>query len=161
MGAIFWDEGKDREAANHYLQALALGPETSSLWLSLSYCYIEEGIQNKAKDAFRRGLAAAGKALAQDPRSGREHAAQAYFEAKLGDAGRAEADIAQALQFSRDDDTIQLAVLTYETIQRRDIAMSLLENSPFTAGELSRYPGLDELRRQPGFKKLLSLNHVP
>lgn len=160
LGAIFWDEKNDREAVERYLKALALGPQTSSLWLSLSFCYTEEGLQSKARDAFRRGLAASGKALAQDPRSGREHAMQAYFEAKLNDLARAETDADEALKLSQDDYTIQFAVLTYEAIGHRVTALSLLDGSPVTASEMSRYPGLEELRKDPRYTKLLDVKHI-
>jgi tetratricopeptide (TPR) repeat protein len=160
LGAVLWDEKKDREATDHYLKALAIGPETSSLWRSLSFCYTTQGLQSKASDAFRRGAVASGKALAEDPRKGSEHATLAYFEAKLHDVSRAEAEVGEALQLSRDDFTIQLAVLTYESIGRRDIALSLLEGSPSAAAELSKYPGLEKFREEPRYRKLLDSHQI-
>lgn len=160
LGAIFWDQRKDREAVQRYLKASALGTETSSLWLSLSFYYLEQGLGGKARDAFRRGLSASGKALAQNPRNGREHATQAYFEARLHDFDRAETDTGEALKFSQDDETIQFAVLTYELIGRREAALNLLEGSPSIVAEMDRYPGLENLRQDPRYIKLLSSNHV-
>ena len=160
LGAVFWDRRQDPEAVAHYLRALELGPETSSLWLSLSFCYVEEGIHGKAKDAFQNGLAASGKALAQDPRSGMEHATQAYFEAMLRDSARAETDVAEALKLSQDDRTIQLAVLTYVALERPGPALKLVEAFPAVTDELSRYPWLDALRNDPRFIKVLKSNHA-
>ncbi len=141
LGAVFWEQKRDKKAVECYLKAFALGRETSSLWLSVSFYYLERGFVRKAQNAFRRGLSASGKALAGDPRSGREHATQAYFEARLHELDRAESDADEALKFSQDDETIQLAVLTYEFIGRREAALSLLEGSP-SVNEL-RIPKLD------------------
>ncbi len=160
LGAVFWDQQKDREASDHFLKALASGPETSSLWRILGFCYIRQGLPSKASDAFRRGIAASGKALAEDPRKGSEHAALAYFEAKLHHVSRAEAEVGEALQLSRDDFTIQLAVLTYETIGRRDVALGLLETSPPAAAEMSKYPGLEKFREDPRYQKLLDSHPI-
>lgn len=155
LGAIAWEEKNCDDAVKYYLRAVELGPETSSLWLSLSFCYREQGFRSKAQGAFRRGLAASGKALAQDPRSGREHATQAYFEAMLGDFARAETDTGEALTLSRDDETEQLAVMTYEAIGRRDLALKVVEASPRILHDLARYPWLDKLRQDSHLTKML------
>jgi tetratricopeptide (TPR) repeat protein len=160
LGAIAWDERKDDEAVKYYLRALELGPETSSAWLSLSFCYREQGLRSKALGAFRRGLAASGKALAQDPRSGREHATQAYFEAMLGDFARAETDAGEALTLSRDDETEQFAVMTYEAIGRRDLALKVVEGSPAILHGLARYPWLDKFRQDSHLTKMIKLNQL-
>jgi tetratricopeptide (TPR) repeat protein len=156
LGAIAWEERKDDEAVKYYLRALELGPETSSAWLSLSFCYREQGLQSKAKNACRRGLAASGRALAQDPRSGREHATQAYFEAMLRDFPRAKTDAEEALTLSRDDETEQFAVMTYEAIGRRDLALKVVEESPGILHELARYPWLDKFRQDSHLTKMLN-----
>lgn len=146
LGAVFWDQGKDEQAANHYLRALRIGPENSSIWMSLSFCYREQGLPSKAANAYRRGLAASGRELAQDPRNARAHASQAYFEAMLHDPAHAELDAAEALNLSHDDDTSQFAVMTYEAIGRRDLALRALKTSPELLSELRRYPWLAPLR---------------
>jgi tetratricopeptide (TPR) repeat protein len=146
LGAICWDERKDEEAAAHYLRALQIGPENSSIWMSLGFCYREQKLASKALNVYRRGLHASGKELAQDPRNARAHASQAYFEAMLHDPARAEEDAAESLKLSHDDDTTQFAVMTYEAIGRRDLALQVLETYPDVITELRRYPWLASLR---------------
>jgi tetratricopeptide (TPR) repeat protein len=104
------------------------------LWLTLGLCYGREGRERDAKESFRHGLHSAEKALMEDQNNGRERANLAYFEVRLGDFRRAESEIAEALQGPLDDDTRQMAVLTYETLGRRDKALTLLEASPSILG---------------------------
>ena len=149
-----------RSATAHYLRAIAIGPQTALLWLDLGSCYSQEGREPDARDAFRHGLSLAKKDLIQDPRNWRERANQAYLEAELGDDGAAESDIAQVLQVSRDDDTLQVAVLTYEALGRRDQSLQLLAKSPTILREVKSVAALADLRRDPRYRELLASNHV-
>jgi len=160
VAVVLWDEQRYSEAKAHYLRAIAIGPETSLLWMDLGLCYSQEGRQREARDAFRRGLPFAKNALDQDPRNWRERANQAYLEARLGDHSAAESDIAQVLQVSRDDDMLQVAVLTYETLGRRDQSLQLLAKSPSIFRQIELLPELADLRRDPRFTELLASNHV-
>lgn len=148
------------EAEAHYFRAIAIGPGTSLLWMDLGLCYSQEGRKHAAMDAFRHGLQLAQKDLIQDPRNWRERANQAYLEARLGDDSAAESDIAQVLQVSRDDDTLQLAVWTYEALGHRDQSLQLLAKSPSILHQIKTVPELAELRRDPRFTELLASNHV-
>jgi serine/threonine-protein kinase len=160
LATVLWDTERYREAKAHYLRAIAIGPETASLWLDLGLCYSQEGRKRDARDAFRRGLPLAKKELIQDPRNWRERANQAYLEARLGDDSAAESDIAQVLQVYNDDDTLQVAVSTYEALGRRDQSLQLLAKSPSILRQLSSVPELADLRRDPRFTELLASNHV-
>ncbi len=129
--------------------------------MNLGLSYGREGLENDAEAAFRSGLAAAEKDLTIDPRDGSERAQLAYFAARLGDLRRAEFEIAQAIQVSKNDsDACILAVLTYEALGRREQSLGLLTSSPAVLGQLKRYPELADLRRDPRFLQLLSSNHV-
>jgi len=160
LAVVLWDEQRYPEAKAHYLRAIAIGPETSLLWLDLGMCYSQEGRQREARDAFRRGLPLAKQDLIQDPRNWRERANQAYLEARLGDDSAAESDIAQALQVSQNDDLLQVAMLTYEALGRRDRSLQLLAKSPSILRQIKLLPELADLRRDPRFTELLALNHV-
>jgi tetratricopeptide (TPR) repeat protein len=119
-------------------------------------CYGREGRERDAKESFRHGLHSAEKALMEDQNNGRERANLAYFEVRLGDFRRAESEIAEALQGPLDDDTRQMAVLTYETLGRRDKALTLLEASPSILGQLTWFPELEKLQHDPKFTELLN-----
>ncbi len=160
LGNVLWFTNRFPEATTHYLRAIAIGPETTLLWLDLGSCYSQEGRKRDASDAFRRGLPLARKELIKDPRNWREHANQAYLEARLGDGGAAESDIAQVLQVSRDDQTLQMAILTYEALGRRDQSLQLLAKSPSILPGIKSLPELADLRRDPRFTELVATNHV-
>ena len=160
MATVLWDTERYQEAKAHYSRAIAIGPETATLWLDLGLCYSQEGRKRDAIGAFRRGLPLAKKELIQDPRNWRERANQAYLEAELGDESAAESDIAQVLQVSRDDDTLQVAVSTYEALRRRNQSLQLLAKSPSILRQIRSLPQLAELRRDPRFLELLASNHV-
>lgn len=160
LAVVLWDEQRYTEAKAHYLRAIAIGPETSLLWLDLGMCYSQEGRRREAMDAFRRGLPLAKRDLIQDPRNWRERANQAYLEARLGDQGAAESDIAQALQVSQNDDLLQMAMLTYEALGRRDQSLQLLAKFPAILRQLNLLPELADLRRDPRFTELSASNHV-
>jgi tetratricopeptide (TPR) repeat protein len=160
LGNLLFDAQKYGESRDHYLLAIALGPETSLLWMDLGLCYSQEGRKSDASDAFHRGLPLAQKDLIQDPRNWRERANQAYLEARLGDDTAAETDIAQVLQVSQTNEMIEMAVWTYEALGHRDQSLQLLAKSPSVLRELPAIPELADLRRDPRFTELLASNHV-
>jgi tetratricopeptide (TPR) repeat protein len=161
LGAILLDSGKTREATSCFLRALDLGPKSALLWLNLGLSYGREGLEHDAEAAFRSGLAVAERDLTNDPRDGSIRARLAYFAARLGDSSRAEFEIAQAIQVSKNDaDACLTAVLTYEALGRREQTLSLLTSSPAVLAQLKRYPEVADLRRDPRFQQLLSSNHV-
>jgi serine/threonine protein kinase len=161
LANVLLDTHRPQEATAHYLSAIAIGPETALLWMDLGLCYSQEGREREALDAFRHGLPLAKKELIQDPRDWRERANQAYLESRLGDDAGAESDIAQALQVSQNDDTLQVAVLTYEALGHRDQSLRLLARSPSILREIKSVPELADLHRDPRFIELLASNHVP
>jgi tetratricopeptide (TPR) repeat protein len=161
LGAILMDLGKPGEAISCFLQALALGPGSTNLWLDLGLSYGRESRESDAKAAFRNGLAVAEKDLIKDPRDKGERARLAYLAARLGDSGRADFEIAQTLQVSGDDSDVSLmAVLTYEALGRREQTLALLTRLPTVLGQLNRYPELADLRSDPRFLQLLSSNNI-
>jgi hypothetical protein len=60
------------------------------------------------------------------------------------------------LTLSRDDETEQFAVMTYEAIGRRDLALKVVEESPGILHELARYPWLDKFRQDSHLTKMLN-----
>ena len=159
-------EGKDREAIPCYLQAIALGPETDLLWLNLGISYSRAGNGIEAQKAFRRGLALSEKEILRNPRNGRARSELAYLSARLGDVHRAQSEAAQALQLSLNDkDTRMMAAETYEILGRRESTLAVLGGSPgdmlpSILAQLSLYPDVTELRKDPRFLQLKASYHV-
>ena len=100
--------------------------------------------------------------MAKNPRSGHVRAFLAYLCASLGERGRAESEVAQALDLSPNDaDTQWMAVLTYETLQRRDDALAVLATSSSEMlADLNRWPDMADLRKDSRFQKLLALHGI-
>jgi hypothetical protein len=58
-----------------------------------------------------------------------------------------------------------MAVAAYEVLERRDLTLALLDSSPpdmlpGLLAELSRYPDLADLRKNPKFVQMMAYYHV-
>jgi serine/threonine protein kinase/Flp pilus assembly protein TadD len=161
LAAVFLVTGRNAEAASCYRQAIALGPETVRLWLGLGLADGRIGLDSESKAAFGHGLELAERNLTGNLRDGRQRAYLAYFAARLGNRTQSESEIAQALQLSPDDaDTCVMAAWTYEALHRREQTINFLASLPpalvhSVAEELTDYPEMAELRRNPRFLQLL------
>jgi tetratricopeptide (TPR) repeat protein len=162
LGYTLMYQGKDREAISCYLRALALGPETDLLRTELANSYYRAGLWSQAREEFRRALALAEKELVRDPRNGRRRSNLAYLYSRLGDPRRAASEAAQALQLSPDDKDTRLTVAeTYEVLGWRDSTLDFLASwPPSLLGQLNRYPGVADLRKDPRFLQLLASHHI-
>jgi Flp pilus assembly protein TadD len=108
------------------------------------------------------GLQAAEIETAKNPRKGQVRSFLAYFCATLGERGRAGSEIAQALQLSPNSaDTQWMAVLTYESLGRREDALAVLSTSSSEMlADMDRWPDLAYLRQDSRFKELLTSHGV-
>src|SRR5262249_54353547 len=112
----------------------------------------------EAAAAYRKGIDLALAALKQDPRDGYTRAYVAYFSARLNDSARARDEISQAKELSPDDTkVIRRAVLTYEALGERDLAIEALQGAnPELLRELDRHPDLAGFRKDYRFKQIVS-----
>jgi len=159
LGQALMYESKESEAVPYFWRALQLKPDRYVSWMDLGICYRRMSRKIEARQANRRGLEVAEAELTKNPRSGDVRAHLAYLAASLGDRHRAESEIAQALQLSQIDNTDVrwMAVATYEVLGRRNDALALLEvSSPELVADLSRWPDLADLHRDPRFIQLLA-----
>ena len=149
-------QGKDGEAAPYLVRATQLSPEESLIWMNLGNAYARIHSTAKAKAAFRTGLAKAEREAVTDPRDGGAASRVALLCARVGDRGRAQMEIARALQLSPDsDETRETAILTYEVLGERDRAIAQLQNPRDPVFNFAnQYPDLADLRTDPRFKEL-------
>lgn len=98
----------------------------------------------------------------EGPRSGFVRACLAYLSARIQDKGRAESEIAQALQLSPNDGNTQwMAVATYEALGRRDQALAVLSTSSSQLiADLKRWPDMADLQRDFRFLELLKSRRI-
>jgi Flp pilus assembly protein TadD/TolB-like protein len=160
LGLALMYQSKDREAIPYFLSALKLSPDRFLSWMELGNCYRRLKQAADAKRANLRGLELVETEMARNPRDGYARSHLAYLCARLGDRRRAESEIAQALQLSPNGaDTRGLAVFTYEALGMRDATLAVLATAPIEViKDLSRWPDVADLHKDPRFLQLLTSN---
>jgi Flp pilus assembly protein TadD len=155
-------ESRESEAIGFLLRASRLSPTWCLPWLHLGTCYRRTNQTIQAEQANRNGLQAAEMEMAKNPRAGSVRSFLAYLCASLGERGRAESEIAQALQLLPDDANTQwMAVLTYETLNRREDTLATLANSSNEMlADLNRWPDMADLRKDSRFQELLTSHQI-
>lgn len=162
LGQVLMYEGREREAAVYLQRALNLDPQQCLAWLYLATAYRRMNLPADEERANRRGLEVAEREMARNPRSGDMRSYLAYLCARLGNRGRAESEIVQALHESPADANTQwMAVMTYEALARRESTLAVLRSAPpELLADLNRWPDAANLRRDPRFLELLASNQV-
>jgi len=157
LGSSLMYQGKDSEAIQYLDRAVALGAENYICWMKLGIAYRRAGLIAKSKWANRQGLNAAREEVKRNARSGEAHSFLAYFYARLGENQPAELEIEQALQLSPDDGDVRwMVAVTYEALELPDKTIDVLQKAPYAVlADLSRWPDLAELNKNPRFLQLL------
>jgi tetratricopeptide (TPR) repeat protein len=158
LGVVLMYQGRDNEAIPYFSRALSLSPDRSVWWMNMATAYRRVNRAADSERANRQGLDLAGKEMSLDPRNSTVRAHLAYLCARLGERKRAESEISQALQLSPNDtDTRWFAAVTYEALGRREDTLNVLKDSPHgVLADLSRWPDVADLRRDPRFIELLA-----
>ena len=157
LGAVRAYQRRDAEAVGYYERAVAMDANDYVNIENLGDSYRRLGRLTSATAAYRRAMDLALRDLADNPSLGYPRAFVAYCAARIGDSGRAESEISQALKSSPGDKgVIRNAVLTYEVLGQRDKAMVLLGRAPRELlHELQRHPDLAEFCQDPRFQQLV------
>ncbi len=159
LGVALMYQEKDKEAIPYFLRSLKLSPRRSStVWVNLETAYRRSNRSAESRLANHRGLELAQKEVTQDPRSGQVHSRLAYFCARMKEIGRAESEAAEALHLSPADAETRFTVATtYEALHQRSDTLEVLKTSPDgVLADLSRWPDVAELRKDPRFIQLLA-----
>ena len=162
LGIALMYQGKDRDAIPYFQTALQLNPQAYVPWMYLGVAYRRIQQPAGALEANRRGVELSEAWVASDPRSGYHRSVLAFVCAQLSDRGRAQSEIAQALQLSPSDaDTHIMAALTYEALGEREATLGLAASLPAEQlARLNRWPDVEDLRKDPRFLRLLVTNPV-
>jgi serine/threonine protein kinase/tetratricopeptide (TPR) repeat protein len=158
LGAIRAYQRRDREAQTFYERAVKLDPRVYVYWLNLADSKRRLGQAKDAKASYRKGMELALAELREDPHDGFTRAYVAYFFARLGDAARAEDEVSQARETAPSDTkVIRRAVLTYEALGKRDLALEAIRGAPpELIHELDRQPDLTQFRNDLRFKQVVT-----
>ncbi len=162
LGLVLMYEGKDQEAIPYIARALSLDPAQYLWWMNLGIAYRRTNRQAESDRASRRALELAEKDLTQDPRNGVIRSYLAYLCARMGDPLRAASEIAQALQLSPNNaDTRWAAAIAYEALGQRENTLAVLNASPEgVLADLSRWPDVADLHKDPRFLRLLASHQL-
>lgn len=157
MGTLLASQKRDAEAIPHYERSVAMNPHDYVALLNLADSQRRLGHVRDAEVEYRKGLDLAKSELSVNPREAGVRAFVAYFAVRLGHRERAADEIKQALQLSPSDSRVVLmAVLTYETLGKRNLALATLGSAaPQQLRELEREPDLADFSQDPRFRKLV------
>ncbi len=162
LGEALMYEQKDQEAIPQFLRVLSLDPNRYLSWKDLAICYRRTNHPAESASANQKGLAAAEKEMAQNPRNGHVRAVLAYLSARLGIRTRAESEVVQAVRLSpNDSDTLWVAATTYAALGQKDSLLTLLGTAPKAVLEdFNRWPDVADLTRDPAFQQLLTSRQI-
>jgi Tfp pilus assembly protein PilF len=162
LGVTLMYQNRDQEATLYLKRALDLWPQRYLWWLNLGIAYRRLQLVTDSERANLRGLAVAEAELMKNPRNGAARGGIAYLCARLGDKRRAEFEVAQALSIAPNDSTTRwMALLTFEALGRRDDSLSLLKAESYAVlADVSRFPDLAGLAKDPAFQNLLAVKRT-
>ena len=157
LGGLYYQEERFAEAAKYFEDSLASGPPTSNSYRDLGDAYRHLARGGEAAEAYRAGRTLAEQQVARNPRNAGFRVRLGLFSAFLGEAGRAEFELSQALAMEPENPAvIREAAIAYETLRRREKTLELLKNAPAPLlQELSHQPDVKELQQDPRFQQLL------
>lgn len=157
MGSLLVAEKRFADA-RPYLEKATVGmPNDYLVILNLADADRHLGYATEARTNYRKGMELALAELSQSPRSGLPRAFVAYFAARLGNRGRAQDEIRQALRAAPGNNTaIRRAVLTYEVLGMRAEAFAALRGATTNLlQDLQRDPDLADFCQDSRFKQLV------
>lgn len=157
LGATLAYLGRDAAALPLYKQAVALQPASLIYQINIGDSERRLGQAREAKAAYQKAFGLASSHLLINPASGEVRAYKAYTEARLGRKDDAMGEIGQALQSSGNDKEImRRAVLTYEALGKRDLALKVAaQATPEARKAIEVHPDLADLRKDLRFKQML------
>jgi tetratricopeptide (TPR) repeat protein len=157
LGAIYAYRRQDAEAAEYYERAVAMNNRNYVYLLNLGDSYRRSGRGAQAKASYREGLKLALAELNENPKVGLTRAYVGYFAARLGDGGRAQEEIGQAIGLSPGDSMVlRKAVLSYVALGETDRAIEILRGaSADVVHELARHPDLAEFCKDPRSQEIV------
>jgi serine/threonine protein kinase/tetratricopeptide (TPR) repeat protein len=156
LGVIRVQQNRLAEAVVFFNQAIAIESSNSAFLINLADAQRWDGRQAEAMATYRRAMIVSVAELKQNVSKADTRAYVAYFAARLRDWGRAQDEIAQALQRAPSDATVvRLAVLTYEILAERDHALESLSGAtPALLKELGQHRDLADFSQDLRFQQL-------
>ena len=156
LGGLYYQEERFGDAARYFEKSLNAEP-SALRYADLGDAYRHLGQSEAAATNYRRAQGMAESDVARNPREPFARARLARLCALLGEHGRAEFEIQQALGMgSSNARVLRGAVMTYETLAEREKTLQVLSNAPWSLlAELNSQPDMKDLQRDGQFQVLL------
>lgn len=155
--ALFWLR-KYRPAADAYLKAVNLNPQSPLLWRNLGDAYQMIGMNDKAKASWRKAADLAAGLLDLDPNNLDTLVSLALYRAKLGESVQALALLRRAdAHPGRTVEQLFYEAQAYELAGKRDSALQLLRDCMqhgYSSTDIVHAPELASLRKDSRFSAL-------
>jgi serine/threonine protein kinase/tetratricopeptide (TPR) repeat protein len=157
LGVVLMYEGDDSNAISFLSEASNVEPDSYLIWMNLGMAYRRLNRIAKSREANLRGLRLAEAETEKNTRNGYAQSVLAYLCARTGDRNRSLSEIRRAVKQSPHDvDTLWMAAMTYEALGQHEDTLSVLSQTPYEVlADISRYPDMADLRRNPRFQELL------
>ncbi len=160
LAVIYYFRGRYADSVTAGEAAIGFDANDYLLWGNLADAYrFTPGNEAKAEAAYRKAVELVGKELADRPHDARSRSSLALFQAKLGLAEKARAEIAEALRTRPDDSSVVLkSVFVFELVGARQQALEALREYARLKGpmdEVVKDPFLAGLRQDPGYADVI------
>jgi Flp pilus assembly protein TadD/TolB-like protein len=160
LAVIYYFRGRYADSVTADEAAIGFDADDYLLWGNLADAYrFTPGNEAKAEAAYRKAVELVGKELADRPHDARSRSSLAAFQAKLGLAEKARAEIAEALRTRPDDSSVVLkSVFVFELVGARQQALEALRQYARLKGpmdEVVKDPFLAGLRQDEKYRDLM------
>jgi tetratricopeptide (TPR) repeat protein len=161
LALVYYFQKRYADAANLMAKAIALGPDDYLNWSTLADIYAAmPATRDKARTTYLKAIQLARHELAVNPRDGGVLSDLAVYHAKTFYRKDALDEIEKSLQLAPDDkDVLQNSIIVYEMTGSRERALHAVEiavKRGYPIEEVQRQPGLEKLREDPKYQRLIS-----
>lgn len=158
-------QGRCAEALPFALKAVALNPADDANWMELGDCYSLLQRRAKAKDAYQQAMERAKEYLRSDPTNGPMWMAFALYQAEVGVLRNPLPLIQKAESLAAGDMYSQLYKATILELagmrqDALDVLAKCLQRGAKDSVQISRFPDLQTLRKDPRYTKLIQSGGV-
>ena len=160
LGTSLFFQGLYQQSVVAMEKAVAMGANNSQNWINLGDAYRwTPGNEDKAKDAYRTAMKMIRGELSTKPNDADLRSRLALCMAKIGEKKEALAEAAAVETLDRTASVLSRLVSVYEICGQRRQALDTMAaalKAGYSMEEFGRDPELLELRKDPGFHKLVA-----
>ena len=161
LGTSLFFQGLYQQSVTAMEKAVEMGANNAQNWINLGDAYRwTPGNEDKAKDAYRTAMGMIRGELGAKPNDADLRSRLALCMAKIGEKKEALAEAAAVEALDRTGSVLSRLVSVYEICGQRRQALDTMAaalKAGYSMEEFGRDPELLELRKDPGFHKLVAM----